>query len=133
MKAAKERGVRAPLLEAGLTKPEIRELSRHLDLSTWDKPAMACLSSRFPYGVSISRERLERVEQAENALRDEGFRDIRVRFHEETARIEVADAEWNRFLDRDLRCRIEHALRDAGFRFITLDLRPYRSGRLNTD
>ena len=133
MKAAKERGVRAPLLEAGMTKAEIRELSRRLDLSTWDKPAMACLASRFPTGVPISRERLARVEAAENALRDEGFRDVRVRFHEATARIEVGEAEWDRFLDPVLRSRIDGALRDAGFRFVTLDLMPFRSGRLSAE
>jgi uncharacterized protein len=133
MQAAKERGVRAPLLEAGLTKAEIRELSRRLELSTWNKPAMPCLSSRFPTGVPISPERLARVERAENALRDAGFREVRVRFHEATARIEVGEDEWERFLDPGLRGRIDAALREAGFRFVTLDLRPFQSGRLNTD
>lgn len=133
MQAARERGVRAPLLEAGMTKAEIRELSRRLDLATWDKPAMACLSSRFPTGVAISPERLARVERAEDALRDEGFRDVRVRFHEATARIEVGEAEWDRFRDRALRERIDDALREAGFRFVTLDLKPFHSGRLNTE
>jgi uncharacterized protein len=133
MQAAKERGVRAPLLEAGLTKAEIRALSRRLELPTWDKPAMACLSSRIPTGVPITRERLGRVEQAENALRDEGLREVRVRFHGETARIEVGEAEWGRFAEPALRRRVARALHGAGFRFVTLDLMPYQSGRLNTD
>jgi uncharacterized protein len=131
MQAARERGARAPLLEAGLDKREIRELSRHLNLSTWDKPAMPCLSSRFPYGISISRDRLARVERAEEILHGEGFRHLRVRFHEETARIEVGEGEWERFADAEIRARIVRGIQAAGFRNVVLDLEPHRSGRLN--
>jgi uncharacterized protein len=131
MTAARERGARAPLLEAGLGKDEIRALSRELGLSTWDKPAMACLSSRFPYGTAIDAQRLGRVERAEEALRREGFRELRVRFHGDIARVELGRAEWPRLVDPATRDRVAQAIRDAGFRFVALDLEPYRSGRLN--
>ncbi len=131
MGAARERGARAPLLEAGLGKEEIRSLSRHLGLSTWNKPAMACLSSRFPYGTTIDAGRLERVERAEEALRREGFREVRVRFHDEVARIELGRGEWLRLTDPETRDRVDRAIKEAGFRFVALDLEPFRSGRLN--
>jgi uncharacterized protein len=131
MAAARERGARAPLLEVGLGKEEIRALSRHLGLATWNKPAMACLSSRFPYGTSIDAERLGRVERAEEALRREGFRELRVRFHDDVARIEVAREEWLRLTEPELRDRVAAAIREAGFRYVALDLEPFRSGRLN--
>jgi len=131
MGAARERGARAPLLEAELGKTEIRELSRELDLPTWDKPAMACLASRFPYGTPITASRLGRVEQAEDVLWREGFRVFRVRFHEKTARLELGAEEWERIREGGLRARIVSALREAGFAYVTVDLEPYRSGRLN--
>jgi uncharacterized protein len=133
MAAARERGARAPLLEAGFGKEEVRALSRELGLPTWDKPAMACLSSRFPYGTPIDAMRLGRVERAEEALRREGFRDLRVRFHEDVARIELAEPEWARLADPALRSRVGEAIRTAGFRYATLDLAPFRSGRLNEE
>jgi len=133
MAAARERGARAPLLEAGFGKPEIRALSRELGLPTWDKPAMACLSSRFPYGTAIDAGRLGRVERAGEILRAEGFRELRVRFHEATARIELAAGEWPRLADPELRARVEAGIRAAGFRYVTLDLAPFRSGRLNEE
>jgi uncharacterized protein len=133
MRAARERGARAPLLEAGLGKEEIRALSRALDLPTWDKPAMACLSSRFPYGTPITRANLSRVERAEAAVRDEGFRDLRVRFHDDTARIEVGETEWSSWGDAARRSRVVRALRDLGFRYVVVDLEGFRSGRLNED
>ena len=131
MRAARERGARAPLLDAGLGKAEIRALSRALDLPTWDKPAMACLSSRFPYGTRITGENLSRVERAEAAVRDEGFRDLRVRFHDDTARIEVGEAEWVAWGDAGRRARVARALRDLGFTYVVVDLEGFRSGRLN--
>jgi len=131
MSSARERGARAPLLEAGLSKQEIRELSRELGLSTWDKPAMACLSSRFPYGTRITREGLGKVERAENILRSEGFRVFRVRYHDDVARIELAAEEWGRMTDADLRSRVAAGIREAGFTYVSLDVEGFRSGRLN--
>ncbi len=131
MAAARQRDARAPLLEAGLGKDEIRALSRELGLPTWNKPAMACLSSRFPYGTAIDAQRLGRVERAEEALRCEGFRELRVRFHEDIARVELGRAEWLRLSDPATRERVAQAIRAAGFRFVALDLEPFRSGRLN--
>jgi uncharacterized protein len=130
MNAARERGVRAPLLEAGMGKADIRALSHALDLPTADKPALACLASRIPFGTTVSEDRLHRIERAEDALRDLGFHDVRVRFHDEVARIEVGAAEWTRFSDPELRRRIAAQVRSAGFRFVTLDMEPFRSGRL---
>ncbi len=131
MGAARERGARAPLLEAGLGKEEIRALSRHLGLATWNKPAMACLSSRFPYGTAIDAARLGRVEAAEEVLRAEGFRELRVRYHDDTARIELGSGEWLRLTDPGTRDRVAAGIRAAGFRYVALDLEPFRSGRLN--
>jgi uncharacterized protein len=131
MISARERGVRAPLLEAGLGKDEIRALSRSLNLRTWNKPAMPCLSSRFPYGTPITAERLGRVERAEDVLLREGFREVRVRFHKDVARLELGEAEWHRLADPGLRQRVATGIREAGFRYVTLDLAGFRSGRLN--
>jgi pyridinium-3,5-biscarboxylic acid mononucleotide sulfurtransferase len=130
MNAARERGVRAPLLEAGLGKDEIRALSRAFDLPTSGKPALACLASRIPFGTPVSGERLRRIEAAEELLRDLGFLEVRVRFHGEVARIEVGASEWNRFSDPELRRKIAQGVRNAGFRFVALDVEPFRSGRL---
>jgi len=132
MKAKAEKNVRSPLLEAGLTKAEVREISKHLGLPTWDKPAFACLSSRFPYGTGITRENLRRIDNAETLLRDEGFRFFRVRFHDEkTARIEVGKEEISRLLDEALRERIVAHLKRLGFAYVTLDLQGYRTGSMN--
>jgi uncharacterized protein len=132
MRAKSEKNVRSPLLEAGLSKAEVRELSKHLNLSTWDKPAFACLSSRFPYGTGITRENLTRVDRAETFLRDRGFRFFRVRFHDErTARIEVGSEEIARLLDPELRNAMVRHLKDLGFTYITLDLQGYRTGSMN--
>ncbi|MBX2991606.1 MAG: ATP-dependent sacrificial sulfur transferase LarE [Bacteroidetes bacterium] len=132
MKAKSEKNVRSPLLEAGLSKDEVRELSKHLGLPTWDKPAFACLSSRFPYGMSITKENLTKVDTAETFLRDEGFRFFRVRFHDErTARIEVGKEELGRLLDDDLRERLVVHLKHLGFTYVTLDLQGYRTGSMN--
>lgn len=132
MRAKSERNVRSPLLEAGFSKEEVRELSKHLGLPTWDKPAFACLSSRFPYGMGITRENLTRIDTAETLLRDLGFRYFRVRFHDErTARIEVGTQEIKRLADDDLRRQIVNKLKDLGFTYVTLDLQGYRTGSMN--
>jgi len=129
--AARELGVRSPLMEIDMSKAEIRELSHALGLRTWDKPAFACLASRIPYGTAITREKLSAVEEAENYLRDQGFAQVRVRHHGEVARIEVAPALINQLLDGNLRERIVSHLRELGFRYVTLDLQGYRMGSMN--
>ena len=132
MKAKAEQDVRSPLLEAALGKAEVRELSKHLGLPTWDKPSFACLSSRFPYGTAITRDNLTRVDRAETFFRDHGFRAFRVRFHDaSTARIEVSPAEIHRLFDDDLRGAIVRAMKDLGFIYVTLDLQGYRTGSMN--
>lgn len=132
MRASSEKNVRSPLLEAGLSKTEVREISKHLGLPTWDKPSFACLSSRFPYGTGITRESLAQVDNAETLLRDLGFRFFRVRFHDErTARIEVGQEELRRLLDDDLRNRVVSHLKQLGFTYVTLDLQGYRTGSMN--
>ena len=128
-KAAKELGVVSPLSIAGVGKAEVRELAKHLGLPSWDKPALACLSSRFPYGQEITPEKLSQVARAEEFLRKEGFRQVRVRHHGEIARLEVAPAEMERAFA--LREEISAELKDAGFLYVTLDLAGYRSGSLN--
>ena len=130
--AAQEFGVRAPLLEVGLTKAEIRHLSKQLGLSTWDKPAMACLSSRFPYGTRITADLLARLDAAEDYLRhDLGFRQIRVRHHDTVARLEVDAAEMNRLLDPILREQISERLKALGYTYVAVELGGYKSGSLN--
>jgi len=130
--AARRWGVKSPLAEAGLTKAEIRALSRSLSLPTWDQPASPCLSSRFPYGTPITLDRLSRVETAEARLRTHGFREFRVRYHGEIARIELAGGEWSRLAGTpELRRQIAAELHDAGFRYVTIDLDGYRQGEFN--
>lgn len=129
--AANELGVRSPLQEAGLTKQEIRVLSKGLGLPTWDKPSFACLSSRFPYGTRITGERLDKVEKGEELLRSLGFRQFRVRYHGDTARIEVEAVEIPMFLDGSLRGRIVEGFKEIGFVYVTLDLQGYRTGSMN--
>jgi uncharacterized protein len=128
-RAAQERRIRSPLREAGLTKIHIRALARQLNLEVWDKPAMACLSSRIPYGERITPEKLFQIEAAENSLYDLGFRQVRVRHHGDLARIEVDENERTRVLDQAE--IIGQRLRDLGFSFITLDLIGYLQGSLN--
>jgi uncharacterized protein len=129
--AATERGVRSPLVDAELTKAEIRAISRDLGLPTWDQPASPCLSSRFPTGLAITVERLTQVDRAEAALREHGFREFRVRHHEDAARIEVPAEEFARFADEQVRRDVVAALKALGFRFVALDLSPFRSGSLH--
>lgn len=129
MRALKELGVRSPLLEAGLGKEEIRNASRRLGLPTWDKPAYACLASRFPYGEAITRGKLAAVDEAESFLRGLGFRLLRVRHHGDVARVEVAPEEIERAVEA--RDRIVQGLKRAGFTFVALDLEGYRTGSMN--
>lgn len=129
--AAKEFGVRSPLIEAGLSKDEIRNISRLLGLATWDKPSFACLSSRFPYGTHITEERLSMVERCEMFLKEIGFRQFRVRYHNEIARIEVSPDELKDLLDDKKRLAVIKRFREIGFTYITLDLQGYRSGSMN--
>lgn len=130
--AAEELQVRSPLLEAELTKDDIRVLSRRLDLPTWDKQAMACLSSRFPYGTEITAERLQQVGQCETFLRDKGFDTYRVRYHGDLARIELSEAGMTSiFQQPGLRQQLVQACKDAGFSYVTLDLQGYRTGSMN--
>jgi uncharacterized protein len=129
--AAREFGVRSPLDEAGLTKADIRELSRRDGLPTWDEPASACLSSRIPYHSEVTPEKLRTIERAEDALRALGFRICRVRHHDTLARVEIGRDEIARALDPELRAAITRELRAAGYRYVTLDLDGYRTGSLN--
>lgn len=134
-KAATEHQVLSPLKELGITKEEIREFSASLGLPTADKPQMACLSSRVPYGEVVTPDKLRMIEAAEYVLRDAGFRDVRVRHHElrqgHLARIELAPNEVQRFIEADLRGRVGEALRQLGYQHVTLDLQGYRRGSLN--
>ena len=129
--AAREHGVRSPLDEVGLTKAEIRELSRAAGMATWDEPASACLSSRIPYDHEITDERLRMIEQAEDALRALGFRVCRVRHHDTLARLELGRDEIARALDDGVRDQILSALRAVGYRQVAVDLQGYRMGSLN--
>lgn len=129
--AAAELAVRSPLLEAGMGKQDIRTLSRRLQLSTADKQAFACLSSRFPYGTEITAARLEQVDRCETFLRRQGINNYRVRYHDTIARIEVAPAELNLFLQEELRQKIVAEFKAAGFAYVALDLQGYRTGSMN--
>ena len=132
--AIAELGVLSPLRAAGLCKSEIRALSRKYDLPTWSKPSFACLASRFVYGETITKEKLSRVEKAEDFLRDAGFSQVRVRIHGaagDLARIEVSPEDISRFADDTLREAVTAAAKAAGFRYVTLDLQGYRVGAMN--
>jgi pyridinium-3,5-biscarboxylic acid mononucleotide sulfurtransferase len=129
--AACELEVRSPLVEAGLSKDEIRKLSEAFGLPTWNKQAYACLASRFPYGTEITEERLGQVEQCEEFLKGEGFTVYRVRYHQESARIELSEAEIPRMLEPELRRRVHDFFRAAGFTYVSLDLMGYRTGSMN--
>lgn len=129
--AAREHGVLAPLAEAGLTKADVRALSRALGLPTFDKPAAPCLSSRVPYGINITPDKLRMIEAAEKFLHDLGIRECRVRHHEGMARIEVDPAHFGLLTEPTTACRIDEHFRTLGYQFVTLDLRGFRSGSLN--
>ena len=129
--ALKERGVRSPLQEAGLYKEDIRQLSRQLGLSVWNKESLACLSSRFPYGERIDLHKLRMVDSMENFLQDLGFRNIRARHHNNTLKIEVSSSDIGYFLSEDLRKKVIGQAKKLGYRYVTLDLEGYRQGSLN--
>lgn len=131
MKAIKELGVVSPLKAVALIKREIRVLSKEMELPTWDKPAFACLASRIPYGINITREKLAMVEQAEEYLMHVGFKQFRVRHHGEIARIEVLPADRSRFLEEPLYQDIIREYKKIGFAYVTLDLEGYRMGSMN--
>src|SRR6266849_9875585 len=130
-RAATERQVVAPLLDARLSKAEIRMLSRRAGLPTWDRPASACLASRLPYGTEVTSERLALVERGEAALRELGFRQFRVRLHDNLARVEISHEEMSRALSPEMAAAISVRLKDAGFSYVALDLQGYRQGSLN--
>jgi len=130
-RAASQHAVRSPLIEAGLTKDEVRELSRRATLPTWDKPASPCLSSRIAYGTTVTIERLSKVDRGEEILREFGFREFRVRHHDQLVRIEIAPAEMDRVLRKDLIDELAKRFRELGFKYVTLDLEGFRSGSMN--
>jgi uncharacterized protein len=131
LRAAAERGVRHPLVEAGLTKEDVRGAARRLGVPVWDKPASACLSSRIPFGVRITVEELSKIGRAERLVKDLGFRQCRVRAHGELVRIEVEPTDLPRLARADVRERVASGLKQLGYRFVTLDLEGFRSGSMN--
>lgn len=131
-KAAIKHGVRSPLIEAELSKDEIRTLSRSMGLPTWSRPSSPCLSSRFPYGTEITKDALKRVEMSEAFLKNLGFVELRVRSYNDMAKIELKAEEIERLFDKELRDSVVNELKKIGFKHVTLDLEGFRSGRLNT-
>ena len=131
LQAGEEQKVKTPLVDAGLTKLEIRERAKKMGLPVWDKPALACLSSRFPPGTEVTEERLKRIDAIETELHRMGFRQFRVRFHEPVARIEVGPEEFARFIESGAREKISEVCRQNGFSFTALDLDGYRMGSVN--
>lgn len=129
--AAVKHGVRSPLVDACLSKDEIRELSKTMGLSTWSKPSSPCLSSRFPYGVTITKDALKRVEMSEEFLKSLGFTELRVRSHNDMARIELRADEIDRLFNKELRDSIANKFKKIGFKYIAIDLEGFRSGKLN--
>lgn len=131
MKAVMELGIKSPLLEAELTKSEIRTLSREMGLSTWDKPSLACLATRFEYGDTLTEEKLTMVNKAEEKLQEHGFTQVRVRVHGELARIEVPKIEFKKMMDPIVRLSITQYLKELGFMYVTLDTTGYETGSMN--
>lgn len=129
--AAKQHRVLSPLIEVGLTKAEVRELSRVASLPTWDKPASPCLSSRIAYGTTVTIERLNKVDRGEEILREFGFREFRVRHHDTLVRLEISPAEMEKVLQKDIVEQLAARFRELGFKYVTLDLHGYRSGSMN--
>ncbi len=130
-RAAREEGVESPLLEIGFSKQEIRDISKALDLPTWNKPATPCLSSRFPYGQKITVEALGRVEKAEAFIKEFGVKELRVRNHSEVARIEILPEDIPKIMNGSVRDEINNYLKSIGFRYVTIDLQGFRSGSAN--
>jgi uncharacterized protein len=131
LKAAKEWGVRHPLVEAEMTKDDIRRYSRELNLPTWDKPSSPCLSSRFPYGTEIDLERLNKIAACELFMKGLNFREFRVRYHGDLARIEVSPDEIDRMFEKTTRDAVVTKFKEIGFRYVSLDLQGYRTGSMN--
>jgi uncharacterized protein len=129
--AANQHAVRSPLIEVGMSKSEVRELSRIATLPTWDKPASPCLSSRIAYGTTVTIERLSKIDRGEEILREFGFREFRVRHHDQLVRLEIAPAEMDRVLRRELIEELARRFRELGFKYVTLDLQGFRSGSMN--
>ena len=129
--AATQHAVRSPLIEVGLSKSEIRELSHVATLPTWDKPASPCLSSRIAYGTTVTIERLSKIDRGEEILREFGFKEFRVRHHDQLVRLEIAPAEMDRVLQKDLIAELARRFRELGFKYVTLDLEGFRSGSMN--
>jgi uncharacterized protein len=129
--AASEQGVRSPLIEVGMSKSEVRELSRRAGLPTWDKPASPCLSSRIAYGTPVTIERLKTVDHGEEIMRRHGFREFRVRHHDKLVRLEIAPSELDQALKREVIDELAREFRALGFRYVTLDLHGYRTGAMN--
>ncbi len=129
--AVKELGIYSPLRQIGFNKAEIRELSKELDLPTWNKPSFACLSSRFPYGESITPKRLQMIDKAEQLLLDLGIWQVRVRFHDNLARIETDENGFSLLLNPDVRAKVYEEFRKIGFTYVSLDLKGYRTGSMN--
>lgn len=131
LQAVAELGIKSPLRACGLTKQDIRALSKEMDLPTWKKPSFACLASRFVYGETITREKLKMVEKAEQMLLDHGFRQVRVRIHDRMARIEILPEEFGKLMKEDTRKEVYQRLKAIGFSYVTLDLCGYRTGSMN--
>jgi len=129
--AAEEMGVIAPLIESGLSKDDIRLLSKDMNLSTWDKPAMACLATRIPYGTPLTQKALSMIEQAENTIIDLGFKSCRVRCHGKVARIEIDPVDFEKILNEQIRLVINNKLKALGFSYVALDMEGYVMGSLN--
>ena len=129
--AAKQHTVRSPLIEVGMNKDEVRELSRRALLPTWDKPASPCLSSRIAYGTTVTIERLQKVDRGEEILREFGFREFRVRHHDTLVRLEISPAEMDRVLQKEVIDQLAVRFRELGFKYVTLDLHGFRSGSMN--
>jgi uncharacterized protein len=129
--AAAQHAVRSPLIEVGLSKSEVRELSQKATLPTWDKPASPCLSSRIAYGTTVTIERLSKIDRGEEILREFGFREFRVRHHDQLVRLEIAQSEMDRVLRKELIDELARRFRDLGFKYVTLDLQGFRSGSMN--
>ena len=130
-RAAMQHAVRSPLIEVGLSKTEVRELSRRATLPTWDKPASPCLSSRIAYGTPVTIERLSKVDRGEEILREFGFREFRVRHHDQLVRLEIAQAEMDRVMRKEVFQELAARFRELGFKYVTLDLEGFRSGSMN--
>ncbi len=130
-RAAAQHAVRSPLIEVGLSKSEVRELSHRATLPTWDKPASPCLSSRIAYGTTVTIERLRKVDRGEEILREFGFREFRVRHHDQLVRLEISEAEMDRVLRKDIFQQLAARFRELGFKYVTLDLEGFRSGSMN--